>query len=510
MGRDGLISAAGTSLKAKAVCVFVGAILLCLAAGGLTGAQEVAVSPVVREAMQVRGRADFFVVLRDDPAAAVLQEGRGLAEREDRHRFLVEQLQRRTFQSQNDLGYMLLQQGADYQHFWIVNQILVRNASPGLLQKIITRKDVARLDANPRVKLSLPEEGGKPLAPQAVGALQWNISNIKADQVWSTFGVTGSGVVVAVNDTGVLWTHEALQNQYRGWNGVAADHTYSWHDAIHTNDHGSNPCGVNAPAPCDDYGHGTHVTGIIAGQTLANQIGVAPGAKWIACRNMDNGYGTPATYLECLQWFLAPEGKTSQAPHIINNSWSCPPSEGCAQDTLEAAVQTVTAAGIMMVVSNGNNGPACASATEPPAIYRQSFSVGATDSSDALAGFSSRGPVTYKGETYLKPDISAPGVGIWSSYYNGGYTPLSGTSMAAPHISGAAALLWSGIPRLKGKVDATRQLLESTARPRDYTACGSPAGVPNNGYGYGIVNVLSAFRQGVAPSVSSYLFLLLD
>ena len=379
-------------------------------------AAEAPLHPLVQERLNAAGKADFFVVLKDDPAVKVLEGAKEIHEPGARRKFIIENLQQRTFRSQNDLGYWLLTQGTEYQHFWIVNQILVRNGTPVLLAQIRARKDVVRIDANPRVKLKLPPETPRQeAAPAAPVAVEWGISRIKADQVRSSYGVTGAGIVVAVQDTGVMWEHEALKNQYRGWNGATADHTYSWHDAIHTD---GSSCGADAPAPCDDYGHGTHVTGTIAGYTLTNQIGVAPGAKWIACRNMNNGVGTPASYLECFQWFLAPEGDASQAPDIISNSWGCPPSEGCNPDnisTLETAVNTVTGAGILVVTSNGNYGSACATTNDPPALYRQSFSVGATDSSDNLASFSSRGPVTYKGETYIKPNISAPGVNIRSS-----------------------------------------------------------------------------------------------
>jgi subtilisin family serine protease len=473
-------------------------------------AQGIPVSPVVQKSLEATGTSDFFIVLKDDPQARLLGEARAISDLKARRRFLVEHLQIETFQSQSGLGLWLHRQGVDYQHFWIVNQILVKKGTPALLQKVLTRKEVLRIDANPWVKLPIIEPQPPPPREKMPGAIEWNILNIKADQVWSTYGVTGANVVVAVNDTGVYWNHEALKNQYRGWDGQTADHQYSWHDAIHTTIHGSS-CGVNTPDPCDDYGHGTHVTGTIAGQAPNNQIGVAPGAKWIACRNMDNGYGTPGTYMECFQWFLAPGGDPSYAPHIVNNSWSCPPDEGCSQGTLETAVNTVVAAGIMVVVSNGNEGEGgCSTTVDPPAIYPQSFSVGATDNDDNLATFSSRGPVTYKGATYIKPDISAPGVGIRSSLNNGGYVSWEGTSMAAPHIAGAAALLWSGNPQLIGNIEGTEQILKSSARPRDYTSCGDPAGVPNNGYGYGIVDVFSAFQKAKLQAISPSLMLLLD
>jgi subtilisin family serine protease len=164
----------------------------------------------------------------------------------------------------------------------------------------------------------------------------------------------------------------------------------------------------------------------------------------------------------------------------------------------------------MMVVSNGNDGYSCSTAMYPPALYRASFSVGATDSADNLAAFSSHGPVTYGGETYIKPDISAPGVNIRSASYGGGYTVMSGTSMASPHVAGALALLWSGIPRLQGRVDFSEEFLKITARPKNYTACGDPPGVPNNGYGYGIVDVLRAYQRGLLSPMGPQLFLLLD
>src|SRR5439155_19101779 len=151
---------------------------------------------------------------------------------------------------------------------------------------------------------------------------------------------------------------------------------------------------------------------------MGNQIGMAPGAKWIGCRNMDQGDGTPARYIECMEFFLAPypigctpnEGDPTKAPDITINSWSCPPSEGCSPDTLQAAVEGQAAAGIMMVAAAQNGGPSCSTVTDPPGIYAAAYSVGAlTTGTDTIAGFSSRGPVTVDGSGRIKPDITAPG-----------------------------------------------------------------------------------------------------
>src|SRR5438045_1946981 len=176
-------------------------------------------------------------------------------------------------------------------------------------------------------------------------------------------------------------------------------------------------------APCDDSGHGTHTTGTTIGDDGAgNQVGVAPGAKWIGCRNMDQGNGTPATYTECFQFFIAPTDLSNSnpnptlRPHVMNNSWGCPASEGCTtRAELETIVNNTQAAGIFVVVSAGNSGPGCSTVSDAPAIYDAASSVGAIDINNTLASFSSRGPSTFYNPTLLKPLISAPGVNVRSS-----------------------------------------------------------------------------------------------
>ena len=215
-----------------------------------------------------------------------------------------------------------------------------------------------------------------------------------------------------------------------------------------------------------------------------NQIGVAPGAKWIGCRNMDQGAGTPATYSECFQWFIAPTDLADQnpdpskAPDVINNSWGCPPSEGCTDATvLQTVVENVRAAGIEVVVSAGNDGSACGTVDAPAAIYDASFSVGATDSTDAIAGFSSRGPVTVDGSNRLKPDISAPGVNVRSSVPGGGYSTFSGTSMAGPHVVGVVALVLSANADARRRPGRDRTGAHSSAVPRTTDeSCGGMPG----------------------------------
>jgi PKD repeat protein len=328
--------------------------------------------------------------------------------------------------------------------------------------------------------------------------------------VWA-LGYTGQGVVVAGNDTGIDWDHPALVNHYREQQPGYGRHDFNWHDAIHIPD---SSCGADSPVPCDDYGHGTHTLGTVVGDDGAgNQIGMAPGAKWIGCRNMNVGDGTPATYIECFEFFLAPyplggtpdQGDPALAPDVINNSWGCPSSEGCDLYTLEAAVEALRQAGIVVAVSAGNGGyNGCGSIDDPPAIYQQSFTVGAFNhTNDQIASFSSRGPVTYGGQTYIKPDIAAPGVSIRSSVPGGGYESAgwSGTSMAAPHVTGAVALLLSAAPGYTGRVDLLEQALTSTAEPKSSSQCGDP-NPPNNVWGWGILDVLAAVQLPPPPDAA--------
>ena len=239
---------------------------------------------------------------------------------------------------------------------------------------------------------------------------------------------------------------------------------------------------------------------------LTNQIGVAPEAEWIGCRNMDQGVGSPATYAECYKWFLAPTDLNnlnpdpSKAPDVINNSWSCPVSEGCTDPlVLLPVVEAVRAAGILTVHSAGNNGPSCASINTPAAIYEASFTVGNTDSFDQIAFSSSRGPVTIDGSGRIKPDVSAPGTSIRSSIPGGGYGTLSGTSMAGPHVAGLAALLLSAQPDLIGQVENTERLIANSAVPVSSAAqCGGiPDTIyPNNSSGWGRIDALNALLYG--------------
>jgi subtilisin family serine protease len=442
-------------------------------------------------------QAEFFVVLADQ---ADLSGAAALPTKNDKGRYVHDALWNKSQATQGPILQWLSERGLQHQSFYIVNAILVKGGLE-IAEALAARSDVARVEGNPHIQNSFPQPGAASEAssqPAAPETIEPGITYTHAPQVWA-LGFNGQNIVVASADTGQRWTHNALKPHYRGWDGVTADHDYNWHDSIH--DSVGNPCGNDSPFPCDDYFHGTHTTGTAIGDDGgSNQIGMAPGAKWIGCRNMDVGVGTPARYIECMEFFLAPypvgggQGDPSKAPDITINSWGCPTTEGCSPNTLQAAVDAQAAAGIMMVVAAGNSGSSCSTVTDPPSLYATSFTVGALNTgTDTIASFSSRGPVTVDGSGRIKPDISAPGTNTRSASNtsDNAYTIASGTSMATPHIAGAMALLWSAIPSLQNQIDASRTALDNAAVHIASTQCSS-AGLPNNVYGWGRVDIFAA------------------
>jgi serine protease AprX len=408
-------------------------------------------------------------------------------------RFVVDSLRDVANRTQSPIISLLEKRGIPYQPFWIVNMIQV-TGNRTLLEELANRSDVAQIDANPHVHSSLPFPTASE-APDEPAGIEWNVTQVKAPKVWK-LGFKGEGRVVAGADTGVQWDHPALKGHYRGWDGTKANFDYNWHDG--TPQH--------SPTPIDPHGHGTFtVSEMVGDDGHGNQIGVAPGAQWIACRNMDqNGTGSPTSYTECFQFLIAPypvggnpnQGDPTKAPDSINNSWVCPASEGCSTGTLQQIVDNVRAAGIFPAMAAGNSGPSCSTVSDPPALYQSSVSVGATDSNNLIASFSSRGPVTADGSNRRKPDLSAPGVNVRGAVPQNTYqSGWSGTSMATPHVAGGVALLWQAKPSLIGNIDATEALLEKTAHHlKTSENCGGLSGqkIPNNTYGYGLLNLYKA------------------
>jgi subtilisin family serine protease len=368
----------------------------------------------------------------------------------------------------------------DYQAFWATNAIFVHSGQPALAQQIAAHPEVQGLYAPTGYELVEPTPG---VAAQQVDAIEWGIASINADDVWDQFGVRGEGITIASLDTGVQFDHPALVNQYRGNLGDGTfDHDYNWFDAT----------GDCPDAPCDFDNHGTHTMGTMVGDDGdENQIGVAPEANWITT----NGCcPSDAAVIAAGQWLLEPTDlrgenpDASKRPHIINNSWGTlfPSTDPFMDDVIEAW----DAAGILAIWSAGNLGDACHTSGSPGS-RTAAYSVGAHDIDDTIADFSGRGPGQ---DGQIKPNITAPGVGVRSSVTGDSYEVFDGTSMAAPHVAGAVALLWSAAPALVGDTDATIALLDQTAIDTEDLQCGGTAD-DNNVYGEGRLDALGLVQR---------------
>ncbi len=382
------------------------------------------------------------------------------------------------------VSYLESRMGKDvirYQPFWITNIIYVE-ARPEALLDAAQHRDVGQLEQNERLEMIRPVIAQP--AARMPGHAEPGLRAINADKMWQ-LGFTGEGVIVGLLDTGVDGLHPALSGN---WHGNSVPASQAWYD---------QKWGTTFPTDGED-GHGTHVTGIMTGLDpgTADTIGVAFRSEWICARH---GNWTTQEFLNTFQWMADPDGNpetTEDMPAVMNNSWymdhpSCYP-------TYIDGITNLEAAGVAVIFAAGNFGPDASTVTTPAKCNYNSmqvFSVGALDGNYEdlpVAPFSSRGPTECTlGGDQIKPEVSAPGTSIRSSYLNGSYVYFAGTSMAAPHVCGAIALLKQAFPDKTG--NELKQMLYETARD-----LGEPG--EDNTYGMGIIDVYQAYIENAESS----------
>ncbi|OXA61994.1 bacillopeptidase F [Folsomia candida] len=353
--------------------------------------------------------------------------------------------------------------GLETKQFWSSNIILVEGLTPEKLALLEVTPGDFTLRKQNTVSL-FPTINHGPAAPLRQGLNQWGVNKIRAPEAWNI--TRGEGIIVAIIDTGVNVDHVALTAGYAG----------AWADPY-----------LNTPGPTDVQGHGSHCAGTVLG--TANGVGVAPAAKWIACRGLNTFGGTEAALTTCAQFMLT----ANPRPHIVSNSWG----SGGGRPWFNTQVSAWRAAGIIPVFAIGNSGPNCRTAGSP-GDQPNLISVGNTDDQDAVAippaNPSSRGPSS---TGLLKPEVSAPGTRVVSCGLGAdNYVTSSGTSMACPHVAGAIALLLSANPTW-GYDEVYAALTTTPATPQLTTAdrgCGLPTAddFPNNAFGYGRIDVAAA------------------
>ena len=451
---------------------------------GLTAAQESSTAPIepsVLKELASEGTASYWVILKGQ---ADLRDASKISDWNARGQYVYDQLTSYAKRAQSGLDSLLAKSDAQYTRYWIANAIYV-TSNQAVLDSLSRQPEVKEIVGPVTFEIPKPTPG---IAENEINSVEWGVARINAPQVWSTYGDSGQGIVVANIDSGVQYDHPALVGKYRGnLGGGSFDHNYNWFDP-------SSICGSPSLVPCDNNGHGTHTMGTMVGDDGgANQIGVAPGARFIMAKGCETNGCSDTALLASAQWILAPTdlaGANPRAdlrPHVVNNSWG----GGSGDFWYQSMVQAWVASGIFPAFSNGNAGPSCGTSGSP-GDYPESYAAGAFDSSDAIAGFSSRGPSAVGGIT--KPNISAPGVNVRSSVPTSSYASLDGTSMASPHVAATVALMWSAAPLLIGDIAGTRSILDGTAVDTSDLSCGGVA-ENNSVWGQGKLDAFAAVTQ---------------
>ncbi len=394
-----------------------------------------------------------------------------------------------------------------YQPFFLVNALAVEGGLD-LILELVQRADVVRLVANyplqplaePTTAAAASGQAGAESSAATLDDENWNITLLRADRVWQELGIRGEGAVVAGFDTGVNFRHPALINRYRGNLGNGRfDHNYNWFEP----DGNLYPSGDLGPSlsrePTNCGSHGTHTMGTMVGDggVRGTQVGMAPGATWIALPGicggtMNGGIRDDIGGIKAFQWLLCPTDLSgalatadcSRAPDVVNNSWGAANPVG---DIFRPMIQALRVANIAPVFAAGNPRAADGSIGSP-GNAPEALTVGATDRNDLVASFSGRGPSFYSGEQ--KPELSAPGVDIKSAVSGNSYERSSGTSMAAPHVAGLIALMVAADLRDGTRdfsVDELERFLQLTA-----VDLGTPGA--DNDYGFGRVDAYAAVQ----------------
>jgi subtilisin family serine protease len=455
---------------------------LALAAGSLGAPAHSKIAKPLQLALQTKSRVNIFITMKDGTEAALAVASKGAEERShgDQATVTYAALTAHAAQSQKNVLEMLSSPrffATKVTSFWISNQIYVQGADAYLVEQVAAMDEVAEVAEE--VIIALEEPIVEPAVDREPGVLaEWGVEKIQAPQAWAV--TNGAGAVVGIIDTGARATHEAIRDSYRGG-------THSWY----------NPYS-QTQQPGDGHGHGTHVTGTIAG-SQASGIGVAPGAKWISCKGLnDQGSGTQAALIACGQFMACPHTYNGQspncalAPHAVSNSWG----GGAGANWYDTVIRSWHTANIIPVFANGNSGAACRTSNSPGDSQAGVLGIGATTASDSIASFSSRGPSNFNTQ---KPDLSAPGNPVRSAGHlsDTAYVSMSGTSMACPHVAGVVGLLKARTPTatyatIKAKLQDTCDRNLSFGSQ----VCNSvPENqFPNYTFGYGRVNANNAVR----------------
>jgi serine protease AprX len=412
------------------------------------------------DALQSGNMVTVIVKLKDRANLSAI----GGPDRRARQRAVINALRAKASLSQGRLKSLLDSRRAQKRvdritSFWVFNGFSV-TATPDVIKELAAHPDVLEITPD---DISIV-----PAVPLTANPPEQNLAAINAPALWN-LGFYGQGVVVANMDSGVDVTHPDLASRWRGGSN-------SWFD----------PFGQHPTTPTDLSGHGTWTMGVmISGDAGGTSIGVAPQAQWIAVKIFnDAGTSTATAIHQGFQWLLDPDGdpNTADAPQVVNNSWAYG-IPGCNLE-FQPDLHALVAAGIVPVFAAGNYGPGGTTSVSP-ANYPEALAVGAINTNNLIYAYSSRGPSACGESQTIYPELVAPGVNVNTTDRYGLFYRTSGTSLAAPHVAGALALLLSAYPNLS----ATQQKDALINTAVDLGVSG-----PDNNYGYGRLDALAAYQ----------------
>ncbi|UCD93357.1 MAG: S8 family serine peptidase, partial [Candidatus Zixiibacteriota bacterium] len=497
----------------KKYLIFLSAAVLVWVGGGLLVAGEISPDLAGKMSFSSPGEKIPVVISMAEPTSPATLKAKlslNYKTRAVRHRIGLDRLKDEASASQANLLSKLRQmQTADLvsniKSHWIINVVSAEVAASEI-ENISSRSDVSFIYQLPEITLIEPVESGTD-APETVsadaGGIEPNIIAVGADSAWA-LGYTGEGRVVCSFDTGVEGLHPSLFDKWKGHDG---DSAAAWFDPVGGESFPHVFTNIIAPE------HGTHVMGIMVGQDDSAQlskdyIGVAPGARWISAAVI-NILG--ASIIDAFEWAADPDGDPNtidDVPDVINHSWGIFDSAIGCHDYFWDMIDNTEALGIVNIFSAGNEGGEPMTIRNPAnrAIDSlNSFAVGAVNTTfEVIYGSSSRGPsiCNPSSQEMIKPNLVAPGEKIWSSVPSTFIKSRSGTSMAAPHVSGAVAILRQYAP--DATVDEIKEALLAGCRPT------SDSGeLPNNDYGWGLLNIpasLEALTPPPEPDLRIYSF----
>ena len=355
---------------------------------------------------------------------------------------------------------------AEVFNLWVANSAIV-SLDKSQLKSLLESDELTSISFSKKMIKMNPEILKK--AQAATPKYTYGLTNIQIPNLLAKYPhLTGKGMKIGILDTGIVPTHPDLKGKMIAYKNFS-------------------PATSNTPS--DGFGHGTHVSGtIVGGSTSGLAIGVAPDAQLIVGRIFDgNGNSTKEDILKAMQWMADPDGNpnTVDSPAVVNNSWGDDEAyrdRDPENDPMCLVIDSWVKLGIVPVFTAGNTGPRDETINVPGACPN-SVTVGATEQYDRSPHFSSSGPTSWKTVRIVKPDVSAPGVDVKSADRYGSYENMSGTSMAAPHVSGAIALILQSKPELT--VDELKDVLYRGSK--DLGKAGK-----DNTFGFGRLDVLKS------------------